>query len=209
MYVVYTRWFRDNNSRVQICDRFSVKQFYINRPSQLDVIVQMSDLMAILNDPSLLFVDTFLPEFSADSTEFKLLSIFAYGTWQDYKNAEPSLPPELKLDPQGQAVKKLKKLTLLSIFAQVQVAEFDKLMKQVSIENYDDLESLVIDLMANDYLDAKIDEQRKSVICTRCSARCVRNDKNAIMERVAQIRKIRKNIANALTIPSPGADKRK
>lgn len=162
-----------------------------------------ADLLAVLNDPSILFVDVYFDYFAEGSMERELLSIFAYGTWADYVKIAESLPPELQLDPASNAIKKIKRLTLLSIFATEQIASFDVLMKELSLDNFVDLESLVIDLIASDALDGKIDQQTRTVVCTRCAARCVKNDKDSIMERVAQIKKIRANIGNALEISNP------
>ena len=163
----------------------------------------MLGLTAILEDPTILFVDTYFDKFEAGSKERELLSVFAYGTWKDYRELEPSLPESLRLQPGSNSCKKLKKLTLLSIFATSQCCQFEDLMEEISVDNFVDLESLVIDLIANDYLDAKIDEQNHRVVCIRCAARCLRNEKQDILARVEQLRKIRGNIAMALSTSNP------
>ena len=168
-----------------------------------DVIIGMTDVKTILEDPAVLFVDTYLDKFKPDSPEGKLLSVFAYGTWKDYKDLEGSLPQNLKLQPDSNSYKKIKKLTLLSIFAKHQVTKFQFLKREIAIDSDLELESLVIDLIANDFLDAKIDERTKTVVCARCAARCVKNEKSAIMAQVEQIRTIRKNIASALALANP------
>lgn len=162
----------------------------------------MTDIATILDDPSILFVDSYLDKFAPGSPEHKLLTVFAYGTWEDYRKIENTLPENLKLQPNSNAFNKLKKLTLISAFSEMAVVSYDTLMKAIETTNFVDLESLVIDLIANDFLDAKIDEQNKRVVCTRCSARCVENTPEAVLAQVQNIQKIRANIASALALSS-------
>jgi hypothetical protein len=160
-------------------------------------------LSTILNDPAILFVDTYLPKFQSGSPEYKLLTVFAYGTWADYRDLEKSLPSALKLDPSGAAALKLKKLTLLTIFARQQNSfKFDTLLSEVGLSNSVDLESLVIDLLSADFLDAKIDEQEQSIIVSRSASRCVRNEKAEISAIAEKIGGIRARIRDALQIAS-------
>ena len=162
----------------------------------------MADIATILDDPSILFVDSYLDKFAPGSPERSLLTIFAYGTWVDYRMIESTLPANLKLQPNSNAFNKLKKLTLLSTFSEMDVVSYEILMQRIETTNFVDLETLVIDLIANDFLDAKIDEQNKRVVCTRCSARCVKNEPEAILAQVQNIQKIRANIASALAVSS-------
>jgi COP9 signalosome complex subunit 7 len=147
-----------------------------------------------------MFLDVFLPEFDPESPEHKLLSIFSYGTWTDYMSVRDELPPELRLDPFGRAAKKLKKLTLLSIFSERSRCEYDFLLEALHLDNHMDMESLVIDLMTAELFDGKLDEQRKVVMCKRCSPRCVENNRDSIMKYVANIQLIRDRIQTALDI---------
>jgi hypothetical protein len=167
----------------------------------------MAKLSAILDNPALLFVDTFLPSFPAGSQEHALLSVFAYGTWADYRRLEKSLPANLRLDPGGPAAAKLKKLTLLTIFASAQTEfKFEALLSELTLSSAVDLESLVIDLLSAELLDAKIDEQQGSIFVARATARCVRNDKKDVLAIVDKIRGIRQRIGDALRVadsPAP------
>jgi hypothetical protein len=164
-----------------------------------------SELFAILDDPSLLFVDVHLPSFNPGSPEHKLLTLFAYGTWADYLKLEPSLPPALKLDPSGNAAKKLKKLTLLTIFSDSQsIFSFDSLLNALQLDNFVDLETLIIELLGLDCLQAKIDEQAKAVIVIRVASRCITNDAPSIMAVVDKIRGIRGGIKRALDLSTCG-----
>jgi hypothetical protein len=153
----------------------------------------------------ILFVDVHLRSFETGSPEHKLLSVFAYGTWADYVKLEPSLPPALRLDRTGNAAKKLKKLTLLSIFSTAEnVFPFDRLKKELEIRSHVDLEKLIIDLLGLDYLEAKIDEQAKTVVVTRAAARCVKNEPAEVLAVVHKIKEIRAKIKDALSISNPG-----
>jgi hypothetical protein len=164
-----------------------------------------SDLIAILDNPLTLFVDVHLSSFTPGTPEHKLLSVFAYGNWSDYVKLAPSLPAELRLDPAGNAVKKLKKLTLLSIFSTAEnVFPFSRLEKELQIDNHVDLEKLIIDLLGLDYLEAKINEQEKTVVVTRAAARCVKNEAADILAVVGKIKDIREGIKRALDISNPG-----
>jgi hypothetical protein len=163
------------------------------------------ELFAILDNPTLLFIDVHLPSFTPGSPEHDLLALFAYGTWSDYIKLEPSLPPALKLDPSGNAAKKLKKLTLLTIFSNPRnVFSFDALLTDLQLDNFVDLETLIIDLLGLDHLQAKIDEQSKTVIVTRVASRCVKNEFPSIMAVVGKIRGIRGGIKRALDVSNAG-----
>ena len=160
----------------------------------------MCNIKKILNDPNEMFLDIYLKDFKEGSDEYKLLSIFSYGTWNDYLSFESSSPKELHLEPSSEATKKLKKLTLLSLFAKESLISFPKIKEELGIDNIVELESLVIDLMASNYIDAKIDEQTNCIICDRAVSRCVKNDENSIKEILKEIRNFRGKIATALKV---------
>ncbi|KAH0797655.1 COP9 signalosome complex subunit 7a [Histomonas meleagridis] len=147
-----------------------------------------------------MFLDVYLKDFNEGSPEYKLLSIFSYGTWSDYLSFESSCPKELKLEPNSEAARKLKKLTLLSLGAKESCIQFAKIKKELSIDNVADLESLVIDLMASNYIDAKIDEQTSCIICDRAVSRCVKNDEESIKRIIQEIKNFRDKISNALKV---------
>ncbi|OHS94325.1 hypothetical protein TRFO_11180 [Tritrichomonas foetus] len=160
------------------------------------------DIQAILNDRNIVFVDTYLEQFPKDSNEYKLLHVFSYGTWNDYLALEKSLPANLKIDVKSEAANKLKKLTLLTLFANQKKISFSTLLTELSIDNPDDLEDLVVDLLGMELIEAKIDESTKTIICTRACARCVPNDKEAIDNIIKKISGIRGRISEALKIAS-------
>lgn len=157
-----------------------------------------ANLLAILNDRNDFFVDKHLDKFPKDSNEYKLLHIFAYGNWSDYLELSKSLPPSLVFDPHSEAAKKLKMLTLLTLFGKERKCSYSTLYKALSIDNQVELEELVFDLLGLELIEAKIDEVTSTVICTRACARCVPNDEASIKEVIDRIQGIRGRIAQAL-----------
>lgn len=157
-----------------------------------------ANLLAILNDRNDFFVDKHLDKFPKDSNEYKLLHIFAYGNWNDYLQLSKSLPPSLVFDPHSEAAKKLKMLTLLTLFGEERKCSYSTLYKALSIDNQVELEELVFDLLGLELIEAKIDEVTSTVICTRACARCVPNDEASIKEVINKIQGIRERIAQAL-----------
>ncbi|KAH0789367.1 hypothetical protein GPJ56_006701 [Histomonas meleagridis] len=158
----------------------------------------MSNIKDILNNPNEMFLDVYLNDFEEGSNEHKLISLFAYGSWNDYLSIEKSLPEQLRLYPNSEAAKKLKKLTLLSLFAKGSKISFGKIKEELKIDNIIDIESLVIDLMASNLIDAKIDEQTNCVICDRAVSRCIKNDEESIKTILNEIKSFRGKIASAL-----------
>ncbi|KAL4792514.1 hypothetical protein BDV19DRAFT_368278 [Aspergillus venezuelensis] len=66
-----------------------------------------------------------------------LLEVFAWGTWQDFKNT-PGLPVLNELQ-----ARKLRILTLLSLASSVKLLSYDVLMKELELSAASELESLV------------------------------------------------------------------
>ena len=160
------------------------------------------DLLAILNDRNAIFLDSHLSQFAENTKEFDLLNIFCYGTWKDYLQIESTLPSELKFSAQSEAAKKLKKLTLLTIFADHRKVQYKMLLDELKIDNNVELEELIIDLLGMELLEAKIDEATNTVVCTRASARCVKNNPEDIDRVIQKIKALRERINNALKIAS-------
>ena len=162
------------------------------------ICMSEADLLAILNDRNDFFVDKHLSKFKKDSNQYKLLHIFAYGNWNDYLQISNSLPPSLVLDPHSEAAKKLKMLTLLTLFGKERKCSYSSLFKALSIDNQVELEDLVVDLLGLELIEAKIDEVTSTVICTRACARCVPEEEKDIRAVIDKIQAIRNRIAQAL-----------
>jgi len=84
----------------------------------------------------------------------ELLKIFAYGTYQDYKQKSKSLPP---LSPQ--MITKLKQLTIVSLSAEHKVIPYATLLKQLDISNLRELEDLVIECIYQELIKGKLDQK--------------------------------------------------
>lgn len=156
----------------------------------------MTNLNDILNDPNEMFVDIHLSKFEEGSPEHKLLTIFSYGVWKDYLAFEKECPENLKLDINGQAVRKLRKLTLLTLFAENKNLGFDYALEQLSMDSIVEMEGLVIDLLSEDLVDVKIDEKSSTIYCTRVSSRCVK--KEDVPKVLDSIKAFREKISKAL-----------
>ncbi|KAI9032239.1 hypothetical protein DFJ74DRAFT_653707 [Hyaloraphidium curvatum] len=88
----------------------------------------------------------------------ELLKLFAYGTYEDYKQNAASLPA---LTPAQE--KKLKHLTLVTMSGEQRTLDYERLMRTLDIPTIRDLEDLIIDAIYQDILRAKLDQQRKQV----------------------------------------------
>lgn len=93
-----------------------------------------------------------------ESTEHKpyvdLLKVFAYGTYQDYKQNAKSLPT---LSPQ--MITKLKQLTIVSLSADHKVIPYATLLQQLDISNLRELEDLIIECIYQDLIKGKLDQK--------------------------------------------------
>eukprot|EP01132_Coremiostelium_polycephalum_P011222 gene11222-13748_t len=93
-------------------------------------------------------------------TEFKqyydLLYIFAYGTYNEYKNKKDSLPA---LTPQ--MTTKLRQLTIVHLSATSKVIPYLVLQKELDISNVRELEDLIIDSIYQNIIRGKLDQKNK------------------------------------------------
>jgi hypothetical protein len=135
--------------------------------------------------------------------ESQLLGIFAYGTWKDYTGMCATLTPELRLDLNGPAVRKLKKLTIITILSQYPEYSFDEFRKALDLKTAVEVESLVLELVGSDLVIAKIDQQSGTVRCERCVSRCIKQDKDSILKVAQRIGLIRGKINSAIALASP------
>lgn len=156
----------------------------------------MTNINDILNDPNKMFVDVYLDEFEKGSPEYELLTIFAYGVWKDYLNFEKDCPESLKLDASGAAARKLRKLTLLTLFAENKNLRFADALEQLSLDSIVEMEEMVIDLLAEKLVDVKIDERTSTIYCSRVSSRCVK--KEDVSKVLESIKSFRAKISKAL-----------
>jgi hypothetical protein len=77
---------------------------------------------------------------------------------------------------------------------------YDFLLDELVLDNYIDLETLAIDLLASGLLDAKLSEQTKTIVCARCCPRCVKKERDKIMKYVKNVEEIRQKSRAAIGI---------
>ncbi|KAJ1550375.1 hypothetical protein HK096_007261, partial [Nowakowskiella sp. JEL0078] len=90
------------------------------------------------------------------SSSHQLLSLFAYGTYQDYKANISSLPP---LNPVQ--LQKLKHLSIVSLSGESKILKYDHLLSELDIPNVRELEDLIIDAIYHDIIKGKLDQKKK------------------------------------------------
>ncbi|KAJ3219690.1 COP9 signalosome complex subunit 7a [Dinochytrium kinnereticum] len=89
---------------------------------------------------------------------YDLLSLFAYGTYEDYKANSHTLP---QLTPNQ--LKKLKQLSIVTFSSTERILSYDKLLKYLDIPNVRALEDLLIDAIYQDIIKGKLDQKRGCV----------------------------------------------
>ncbi|KAI9100445.1 hypothetical protein DFS34DRAFT_486008 [Phlyctochytrium arcticum] len=85
-----------------------------------------------------------------------LLELFAYGTYQDYKQQSQNLPP--LTDSQ---LRKLKHLSIVTFSNRKRTLDYDVLLANLDIFNVRELEDLIIDAIYQDLLRGKLDQKKK------------------------------------------------
>eukprot|EP00048_Salpingoeca_helianthica_P017256 m.236306 g.236306 ORF g.236306 m.236306 type:complete len:250 (-) comp20524_c0_seq1:51-800(-) len=92
---------------------------------------------------------------SSDKSAFLALEMFAYGTLQEYKAAQASLPElnEAQLN-------KLRVLTLITLAGTAKELPYDMLLQQLLIGTVRELEDLIIDAIYSEVVGGKLDQSR-------------------------------------------------
>ena len=156
------------------------------------------DTLSIINDPKNIYFDKFLLQAKPGTPDAKLLDIFSYGTWQDYKQIENSLPNNLKLKSGSVGERTLKMLTLVSHFMTKDSESFETLAQLIDAKDRNDLESIVCDTIANGLIEGQINELTETVDCLRATSRCIRNNPDNIIEVINSISDMRSRIYTTL-----------
>lgn len=105
----------------------------------------------------------------AHSPYYRLLEIFAFGTWKEYRDNASSLP---ELNP-AQATK-LKQLSIISRASKSRVIPYADLLETLEIHSVQELEELIIDAIYSNILEAKLDQKFSQVEMESCIGRDVR-----------------------------------
>eukprot|EP00298_Acanthocystis_sp_HF-20_P003778 c14123_g1_i1.p1 GENE.c14123_g1_i1~~c14123_g1_i1.p1 ORF type:complete len:269 (+),score=106.83 c14123_g1_i1:26-808(+) len=98
----------------------------------------------------------------------KLLEVFAFGTYNDYKANASSLPSLSK-----EQKDKLKQLTIATLSTESQILEYSTLLSVLDCADVRELEDLIIDAMNKDILKGRLDQQKKHLQVTWCLPRDV------------------------------------
>ncbi|KAG9293340.1 hypothetical protein G9A89_007586 [Geosiphon pyriformis] len=88
----------------------------------------------------------------------RLLRLFSYGTYKDYKENSEILP---KLD-QAQ-LNKLKHLSIVSLSEETRTIPYDVLLSYLDISNVRELEDLIIEAIYQDVIKGKLDQKKKQL----------------------------------------------
>ncbi|GAB7344214.1 hypothetical protein MBLNU457_2104t1 [Dothideomycetes sp. NU457] len=105
-----------------------------------------------------------LQEDTQYASHYKLLEIFAWGTWQEYQSASSSLPPL-----NNTQTHKLRLLTLLTLAARCTSSSqltYSNLQSALSLSTPRELESLVTDAIYADLLSGTLNPGQQIVVIT-------------------------------------------
>ncbi|KAM0790827.1 hypothetical protein ACM66B_004672 [Microbotryomycetes sp. NB124-2] len=84
----------------------------------------------------------------------RLLQVFAYGTWSDYKDSQASLPA-LNTAQEN----KLKQLSILTLAQQTRTIPYNVLMTRLDLASVATLEDLLIDAIYSGIMTARLDQK--------------------------------------------------
>jgi len=93
----------------------------------------------------------------------RLLEIFAYGTYADYKKSASMLP---NLTPVQ--CTKLKHLTIVSLAAKSRTIPYATLLQELDISDLRQLEDLIIEAIYAGIIQAKLNQKNSQVSCGCC-----------------------------------------
>ncbi|XP_034030349.1 COP9 signalosome complex subunit 7a isoform X1 [Thalassophryne amazonica] len=97
-------------------------------------------------------------ENSPHAPVYQLLSLFAYGTYCDYKERAASLP---ELTPAQR--NKLRHLSIISLASNLKCLPYSLLLQQLELKNVRELEDLLIEAVYCDIIQGKLDQRNQQV----------------------------------------------
>ncbi|ORY26562.1 hypothetical protein LY90DRAFT_461456 [Neocallimastix californiae] len=89
---------------------------------------------------------------------YEVLKLFAYGTYQDYKNS-----PDKYIPLSEKQLIKLKLLSLVTLSSQSKILKYDSLLEYLDIPNVRELEDLLINAIYQNIIHGKLDQRNKQV----------------------------------------------
>lgn len=94
--------------------------------------------------------------------EFELLRLFAFGTYQDFKDQREYFESVMINEKdRHDVIYKLKQLTVVSMSSKQRVLPYARLQNELDIGNVRELEDLLIDAMYQELLKGKLDQKEK------------------------------------------------
>ncbi|KAI9341819.1 hypothetical protein DFJ73DRAFT_843444 [Zopfochytrium polystomum] len=106
-------------------------------------LLEMKNIAELRNNPQL-------------AMHHKLLEIFSFGTYLDYKKIADTLPPLTDVQR-----KKLRLLSIVSFAGEKRSLSYESLQEQLDVANVRELEDLIIDGIYQDVLAGRLDQKKK------------------------------------------------
>ncbi|KAI9145525.1 hypothetical protein BKA69DRAFT_1121356 [Paraphysoderma sedebokerense] len=113
------------------------------------------------------------------SVYFKLLQLFAYGTYQDYKGQQSSLPTLTE-----NQLRKLQFLSIVTLSETSRTIPYNTLLSSLDLSNIRELEDLVIDAIYNDVFKGKLDQRKGHLEIEFAMGRDIRDEQMTRMMNV-------------------------
>lgn len=89
---------------------------------------------------------------------YKLLNLFAYGTYADYRSHQGELPELTATQAQ-----KLRHLTIVSLAAKTKCIPYSTLLEELDLPNLRELEDLIIEVIYADIIRGKLDQKNNQL----------------------------------------------
>lgn len=102
---------------------------------------------------------------------FRLLNLFAYGTYSEYRENKSMLPPLSSLQ-----LEKLRHLTIASLAIKNKRLPYTVLLKELDISNLRELEDLIIEVIYADIIRGKLDQKHQQLEIDYAIGRDIRPD---------------------------------
>ncbi|XP_009459929.1 PREDICTED: COP9 signalosome complex subunit 7a [Nipponia nippon] len=115
------------------------------------------------------------------SPVFRLLTIFAYGTYADYLAEAANLPPLSEAQKN-----KLRHLSVVTLAAKIKCIPYSVLLEQLQLKNVRQLEDLVIEAVYADVLRGSLDQRNQRLEVDYSIGRDIRREELSTITRTLQ-----------------------